>query len=172
MPAKPWAALCLLVGLVLSFNAAASAQEEPPARNASFAVGLLQYDLASNGLAPMAALRVGTPISSVLVLEGALAAGRPEQVGISSTLIIPEAQLQLSLPFTNFRPFFGLGVGVAFDLNAPAGSNTDLTISGSLGLRTWIGDRLGIVAEYRGRGIGVDFSGTSSEYTLALSRRI
>jgi hypothetical protein len=169
---KPWAALCLVVGLVLSFHATASAQEEPPARNASFAVGLLQYDLVGNGLAPMLALRVGTPVSSVLVLEGALAAGRPEQAGASSTLIIPEAQLQLSLPFTNFRPFFGLGFGVAFDLNSPTGSSTDMTISGSLGVRTWISDRTGVVAEYRGRGIGIDFAGTSSEYTIALSRRI
>lgn len=162
--------LTLLVLLLVGGVAGLSAQEEPPARNASVAVGLLQYDLASNGLAPMLAVRVGTPISSVLVLEGALAAGRPEQLGASSTLLIPEAQVQLSLPFTRILPFMGLGVGAALDLGGE--SSVDLTISGSLGVRAWIGEQMGIVGEYRGRGIGLDFERTASEYTIALSRRI
>ena len=87
---------------------------------------------------------------------------------------MPEGQVQLVLPFTAFSPYMGLGAGAAFDLRPEDGGGTqaDLTISGSLGIKAWFGQQFGGQVEFRARGVGADFGGTSSEYTLGLIWRI
>jgi hypothetical protein len=166
-------ALSLLAG-ALSI-APAHSQEQPPPTHFSASLGLFQFDLAGTGLAPAVALRGSTPISSVIVLEGGLLAARPrQQFGQTTTFLVPEAQLQLAVPFTAVLPYMVLGFGGAFDFRGAefGGTGSDFTVSGALGVRTWFGDRLGLQVEFRGRGIGFDFAGSSAEYTAgAIWRR-
>ena len=171
MCAKVHAIPLLLLVVSLGHPVETHAQEAPPPRSATATLGLFQYDLPSTGLTPMLALRAATPINTALMLEGSLVGARPEHNGRASILLIPEVQLQIAVPFTGVVPHMGLGIGSAFDFR-PAeagGTQVDLTVSGALGVRTRIGDRFGLIAEFRGRGIGMDFEGTSSEYTVGLN---
>lgn len=158
----------LLLAVVTLIPDVIAAQEPPPA-HLSAALGLFHYEMGEDdGLAPMIALRAGTPVSSVLLLEGSVLAARPDDPAMS-TAIIPEAQVQLSLPFTAVNPYMGMGLGVSV-LDTSAGTNADLTISGALGVKVWLSDRWGMMAEFRGRGLGIDFENTSAEYTVGVSR--
>jgi hypothetical protein len=158
-------ALAAVVATVLP-----SLSQDPPPRHVSASIGIFQYDLSGTGIAPMVAVRWSMPLASVLSFEAGIVGSRPElQGGGSSTFVSPEAQLQLSLPFTGVVPYMGLGLGAAFDLRgAGAASRTDMVISGAVGVRTWVGDRLGLQAEFRGRGIGADFAGSAGEYTAGV----
>jgi hypothetical protein len=151
------------------------AAQDPQPRHLTASLGLLQYDFTATGLAPMLAIRGTTPISSVMVLEAGIVGSRPQQqMGSVSTFLAPEAQLQLALPFVAFVPYMGLGLGAVMDLREAelGGSHTNMTISGSLGVRTWFGGRAGLQVEFRGRGIGLDFEDSSAEYTAGLAWRI
>ncbi|MEX2571204.1 MAG: hypothetical protein WD737_07840 [Gemmatimonadota bacterium] len=166
-----------LTTLVVSLPAAAGAQgvADPDAPDSHFtaAIGLFQFELDGDGLAPMLAVRGARPIGGVLMLEGSLVAARPGQDSGTSTILVPEAQVQLGIPFPGVLPYMGLGAGASFDLrdSDAGGAQTDLSLSGSLGVRGWIGERLAIVGEFRGRGLGVDFERTSAEYTIGASWR-
>jgi hypothetical protein len=159
--------------LMLAVPGGVAAQEQEPIGSWTIAVGLMQFELEGDGLAPMAAFRASTPISTVLLLEGSLVGGRPEQDTGTSNVLIPEAQVQLSLPFTSVNPYMGLGAGAFVDFKDSDSGGTDIefTISGSLGLRAWFGERFGVVVEFRGRGIGADFEETTAEYTIGGSLR-
>ena len=162
-----------LAAVLVAFAAVerAAAQEMAPPTHVSFNTGLFQFELAGSGYAPMLAFRAATPLTAVLIIEGALLAARPgQQFGETTTFIVPEAQVQLALPFTTVVPYMGLGVGAAIDFRGGAGggTQTDLTISGSLGIKTWFSDTVGAQAEFRGRGIDPDFTGSSSEYTVGM----
>jgi hypothetical protein len=149
--------------------------QDPAPRHMTSSLGIFQYDIAGSGFGPMVAFRGTTPLSSVLVLEGGVMAARPRsQPGQARTFVVPEAQFHLTLPFQAFLPYMGLGGGAAFYHRdaAAGGFRTDLTISGSLGFRTWIGQRAGIHVEFRGRGIGLDFESSASEYTAGLIWRL
>jgi hypothetical protein len=156
--------------LVLSSLGPAAAQDALP-RHITTSIGLFQYELSRNGLAPMVAIRATAPASSVLVLEGGVIASRPQQqVGGSTTFLAPEAQAQLVLPFDRILPYMGLGAGAVIDFRSEqlGGTYADFSVSGSLGVRAWVLNRGGIQMEFRGRGIGADFAETSSEYTAGM----
>ncbi len=166
----------VLVSLTAIWAAGArsvSAQDAPP-RHLSASLGLFSYQLSQTGNAPMLALRGSTPISTVLVLEAGIVGAMPDQVGRSGMFLAPEAQVQIALPFDSFVPYMGLGLGAVVDFNGPdaGGSHLSMTVSGSLGIRTWLNERIGIQTEFRGRGIGFDFGGSSSEYSVGLAWRM
>jgi hypothetical protein len=166
--------LTLLTGALLIAAPRAAAQEPAP-RHVAAVVGLFQYDLSGTGLAPMLALRGTTPVSSVITLEAGVLAARPrQQFGETTTFLAPELQAQLALPFTSILPYMGLGLGGAlgFRSSAAGGRTNEISLSGSLGIRGQVWDRYGLQAEFRGRGIGLDFAGSSAEYTVGVTRRI
>lgn len=168
-------ALALVIFVAAAATAPVSAQDSVPPTHASVNVGLFQFDLADSGFAPMLAVRGATPINNVLLFEAALLAARPDQgFSSASTFIVPEAQVQIVLPFTAFSPYMGLGGGAALDFRPSDGGGTqaNLTISGSLGIKAWLNERLGAQGEFRARGVSSEFSGTSTEYTLGLIWRI
>ena len=151
------------------------AAQDPVPRHVTTSVGLFQYELSRNGLAPMMAVRATIPTSSVIVLEGGLVASRPRQeFGGNTIFLAPEAQAQLILPFSRFLPYMGLGAGAVLDFRSEqlGGTYADLTVSASLGLRAWVLNRGGFQVEFRGRGIGLDFEQTASEYTAGLIWRL
>lgn len=164
--------LALVVTQVLGPRAAL-AQEAPP-RHLAASVGVFSYKLAESGVAPMVAVRASTPVSTVLVIEAGIAASRPDQVGNPAMFLAPEVQAQLALPFEAFVPYMGLGFGAVIDFGGPdaGGSQFDISFSGTLGMRAWVNERLGIQGEFRGRGIGYDFATSASEYSLGLAWRL
>jgi hypothetical protein len=177
---KPHPKMRTIAVVVLAFFATvvfdsrdAGAQDMQP-RHLSAMFGLFSYELADEGNAAMAAVRGSMPISSVLTLEGGIVGTRPDQVGRAAMFLAPEAQVQLALPFERFVPYMGLGLGAAIDFGGPQdvdGTSYDVAVSGSVGSRYWLNQRIGLQAEYRNRGIGFDFAGSSSEYTLGLAWR-
>lgn len=174
MSARKLATLCALIGLLGATSMPLVAQETAPPTHVSLNTGLFQFDLSGTGWAPMVAVRAATPISHVLLLEGAFTAARPGQQFATTTYLVPEAQIQLVLPFSGISPYMGLGGGAAFDLRDSdvGGLQADLTISGSLGIKAWLKDALGVQAEIRSRGVELDFTGSTTEYTLGLIWRI
>ncbi len=152
----------------------AAAQDALP-RHVTTSVGLFQYQLTRSGYAPMVAVRGSIPTSSVLLFEGGLVASRPQQqVGGGTVFLAPEGQLQLVLPFERILPYMGLGAGAVFDFRSSemGGMDANFTVSASIGVRAWLLRRGGFQVEYRGRGIGYDFDGTSSEYTAGMIWRL
>jgi len=170
-----------IVAVVLAFVATgvlgsreSNAQDLQP-RHLSANLGVFSYELADEGNAAMVAVRGNMPISSVLTLEAGILVTRPDQVGRTATFLAPEAQVQLALPFIRFVPYMGLGLGAAIDFGGPEdadGTSYDMGVSGSVGARYWLNPRIGLQGEYRNRGIGFDFAGSSSEYTLGLAWRM
>jgi hypothetical protein len=165
--------LVLLVTVSTVGAPSVSAQDAPP-RHLSASLGVFSYQLSESGLAPMLAIRGSMPISSVLVLEAGVVGTRSDQVGRSAMFLAPEAQVQIALPFESFVPYMGLGLGAVVDfIGTDAGSSQlSMTVSGSLGIRSWLNERIGIQTEFRGRGIGFDFARSSSEYSLGLAWRM
>jgi hypothetical protein len=171
---RPLRYLSAGIGLALaSMIGAATVQAQEDAQPPHFAVvaGIFQYDLSGTGIAPMLAFRGTAPLTTVLTLEGGLLAARPgQQFGSTTTMLVPEAQVQLTLPFDRVTPYMGLGAGAAFDFRGTefGGIENFLSISGALGIRGFLRDGLGVQAEFRGRGLGFDFTGSSAEYTIGV----
>ena len=147
----------------------ASAQETAPPAHLVIQTGLFDFELVGDGYAPMIAAKAVVPIATVLMLEGSVLAARPGQDFATTTMLIPEAQVQLVLPFAQLVPYIGLGVGAAIDLRDSdmGGTQSFATFSGSVGGKYWLLDSLGAQVEYRARGIGSE-GGSSNEFGLAL----
>lgn len=161
-----------LIALLLLLTAnTASGQETAQPAHVALQVGLFQFDLEGEGYAPMVAGRASFPLATVLMIEGSVLAARPGQDLIDETtnLVIPEAQFQLTLPFTNVIPYIGLGAGAAIDFRSEAAGGTQswVTFAGSIGIKSWFFDRGGAQAEYRVRGIG-DTGYSSNEFSVGV----
>ncbi|MDR0788525.1 MAG: hypothetical protein LBG44_11790 [Gemmatimonadota bacterium] len=163
---------CIAAG---AFSCADLGAQETPRPHFSANLGVFNYELADQGRSAMMAVRGSFPVSSVFSLEAGVVGSRPDQAGQAAFFLSPEAQLQLSLPFERFVPYMGLGLGAAIDFGGdPVTRRTDynVAISGAGGVRFWLNQRIGAQAEYRDRGIGFDFAGSTSEYTLGLVWRM
>jgi hypothetical protein len=162
--------LALLLPLLLFATELLDAQEPPPTQ-ATVSLGVMRFDLATTGIAPMAAVRAMTAVSSVLVLEGGAVVAPTRQAGNSTIFVAPEAQVQLLLPFTGFVPYMGLGAGAGIDFRGAelGGTSASLSISGSLGFRASLPARFDLQGDARFRGLGVDFEGSTAEFTIGFA---
>jgi hypothetical protein len=142
----------------------------------TLSAGAFQYDRLGTGTAPVLAARGELPLSSLLLLEGELAAARPERrLGGPTTLVVPEAQLQAQLPAGPWvAPYIGAGIGAAFDRPARAVGATEreLTLSAATGVRYWLSEDRALRAELRVRRVGSELGGTAAEWTLGSSWRL
>jgi hypothetical protein len=80
-----------------------------------------------------------------------MVASRPEhQLGGNATFLAPEAQFQLVLPFDRVAPYMGMGAGAVVNFGGTelGDTQTDLSVSGSLGIRGWIRQRAGVQLEF------------------------
>ena len=145
------------------------AQEVPHlSRTLSVSAGASQFDLSGTGTSAMAAVRIASPVTRLLIIEAGASLARPaQQFGDTTTLIIPEIAAQLQIP-GRFAPFVGIGAGAAIDArpSAVGGTRTSATFSGAVGARYGISSRLGGIGELRVRGIGENFGGSTAEWTL------
>lgn len=166
--------LSALTALTLC-TAPLAAQSVPVAPAVVLGGGVMQYDLSGTGDAMMWTARVETPWTRVLILEGGAIVAHPgQQFGDTTTFVVIDAQAQLQWPVYVFRPYVGVGPGVALDFRSTAdrGTQADLTLSAAAGVRAPLRDRLGIRAELRVRGIGERFTSSTAEWTLAVSWRL
>jgi hypothetical protein len=196
---RTYLAVLLSIAAPITANAQAASQTKHPA--VSLSAGAFQYNLpgspgafriflAGVGTTPLVAGRVELPLSRFVLAEGGLAVARPEQQYTSSTVsldpdpqfvarttfLISELQLQVQAPLAAGRlaPYLGLGAGIANDRQPSkyGGSKSNSTVSGSMGLRYWLSDRLGLRAELRTRGVGSSSGGTTHEWTLGTAWRL
>ena len=70
-------------------------------------------------------------------------------------------------------PYIGLGAGAAIDFRSESagGTQTWVTFAGSMGIKTWLGTKLGAQLEYRARGIG-NSGGSSNEFSVGALFRV
>src|SRR3712207_3041719 len=102
---------------VVAGSARAQSVTPPPAFSVN--AGAFQYDLAGTGTTPMLAVRADFPLGQVVLVEGSLGFARPEQqFGGRTTMMIPEAQLQVQLPLGRVLPYVGAGGGAALDFRS------------------------------------------------------
>jgi hypothetical protein len=179
----------VLLGLAigaLSFASRADAQPmfADSSRYAlSLSYGVFDYDLSGVGDVRMLAARLERPFTKYVIAEAGMLYARPlVQSGKKTHFLVPEFQVQAQLPLPLISPYIGLGGGVAVDLGRdqdPVTSppqpaqrrrrRSDPTASISGGLRTWFNRAVGARAELRVRGIGGEFHGSSSEWTMGVT---
>ncbi len=156
----------ILAVAALSFAVAPSARAQLPIPSVALVGGVSHYDLSgSSGSTPIGAVRVDIPVV-VAVVEGSLAAFRPQDGGSAHTYIIPEAQLQWQLFPTIVRPYVGAGLGWFKSISGSSPHGNDLTTSLSAGVR--VGVPLFPIsgrAEVRVRGVG-GLSDHTTEWTI------
>jgi hypothetical protein len=133
--------------------------------------GVSHFDLSGTGSAPIAAVRVDLPLFP-LIAEGSLTAFRPdEQNGVRRSYVIPEAQLQFQLFPMFVRPYVGVGAGYFRAITGPDPHRNDVTYSASAGIRAGFPTLpFSVRAEFRVRGIGSGFGGSTTEWTIGVSR--
>lgn len=157
---------CLLATATLSALTATTAHAQLPIPSMALVGGVSHYHLSgSSGSTAIGAVRVDIPVV-VAVLEGSLAAFRPQDAGSAHTYIIPEAQLQWQLFPTVVRPYIGAGLGWFKSVSGSSPHGNDLTTSLSAGIR--VGVPLVPIsgrAEVRIRGIG-GFSDHATELLI------
>ena len=156
----------LLATATLSALTATTAHAQLPIPSMALVGGVSHYHLSgSSGSTAIGAVRVDIPVV-VAVLEGSLAAFRPQDAGSAHTYIIPEAQLQWQLFPTVVRPYIGAGLGWFKSISGSSPHGNDLTTSLSAGIR--VGVPLVPIsgrAEVRVRGIG-GFSDHATELLI------
>jgi opacity protein-like surface antigen len=160
--------LILLASAVAPDTAEAQVQQSS-GRALAVAGGVVQYDLSGTGTTAFGAVRLDVPLTSVVLLEPGLSFSRyGTQFGPSVSLLFPEVQLQVQGRGV-VSPYIGVGVGPAFAF-AEGYSETDLSLSGALGLRVRVDPQWRIGGELRVRAID-PFTGTTAEWGLGVSRR-
>lgn len=155
--------------LVLPGIRSASAQEVAPRHTLTAVAGPVNFDLSGTGTTFGVGIRATRALTSNLALEAGFLIARPKlQDGDNATLFAPEAQLQYHWRIGRFAPFAGGGIGFARQ-SRDFISVTDLTLSGTGGARVYLSDRVALIGEFRLRGFGRDFSGTTAEVLGGLS---
>jgi hypothetical protein len=126
-------------------------------------VGVMQFGLDGTGTSWVAAGRGTRALSGRLALEFGALVSRYEGRGGRATLLAPEAQIHY---------YWLIGACVrtpaaasAFATQAGAGdSDTEVVLAGTGGVRIPIADRVSVLGEFRLRGYGIDFAGTTADW--------
>jgi hypothetical protein len=165
----------LVVALSLAGVAAPSMAQSDSTRLPSLYTGggVSQFDLSGTGTAALFVVRANWDWRRNVVLEVGGGMARLDQDVGRTTLLVPEGQVQAQAHLGNWRPYIGVGAGVAFDVRNEAigGWNTEPTVSASVGTRLWFRRWLALRAELRLRGIGSGFEGAAAEWTGGLQWR-
>jgi hypothetical protein len=168
-------ALSIAMALFSVTGASVLSAQAAPLSGAGVALmgGAAQYDLSGTGTTGVVSLRIDDMPKRWLVTELALGLLHPPmQSGARETLLIPEGQLQVQLPFSYVMPYLGLGGGAVF-AHGDGRSETTATASVATGLRIVLPNApVTLQAELRVRGIGESFSGSTAEWTGGLRWRL
>ena len=132
--------------------------------------GAWEYDLSGTGTSGFGGLRLELPIRRFLLIEPGLTyAHYSSQFDLGVSYLLPEIQAQIQIPGTWIRPFLGGGIGLSYAW-AGGASATDLSLSGSAGVRVRLAEMWSARAELRARSID-PFHNTIAEWTLGIARR-
>jgi opacity protein-like surface antigen len=145
-------------------------------------VGRIDFDLSGTGNARGLVVRTTRHLSSHVNLEfrGLYAEycsdqiwGEcvPDQQSGSTSLFMPEAQLQYRWNVGRVSPYIGGGIGAA-RVKSSLDAQWDPTFSAAFGTSVYVTDRLGITGEFRLRGHEARLTGTTSEVTVGLAWRL
>jgi hypothetical protein len=126
--------------------------------------------LSGVGTTPGVAVRATRDVSPHVALEVRGLYARPSQQFGSSTLFIPEAQVQFRWNVARFAPYVGVGTGAAL-VTSPLVTDWDPTISFSGGTAVRITEQLAVLGELRLRGIEWRFTGSTAEVSAGLAWR-
>ncbi len=175
------AALFFVLAILISSASPAQAQD---ASWGDFAVsaGRIDFDLSGTGKAYGTMVRMKRHLSPHLALEFRglyakycgdqfLGECEPIQLRGSTTLFVPEAQLQYRWNLGRVSPYVGGGVGLSRVKSAIV-TKWDPTFSAAVGTAVYFTDRLGITGEFRLRGHETRFTGTTSEISAGLVWRL
>jgi hypothetical protein len=135
--------------------------------------GVSTYDLSGTGEALTTYVRADFPLRPALLVDVGVSAMFPkQQFGDTTTVLLPEAQVHLQLP-RRLAPYVGAGLGFAADFReeAAGGTQVDITLSASGGVRFAVADALGLRAELRVRGHETGFVGTTADFTAGVGWR-
>jgi hypothetical protein len=89
----------------------------------------------------------------------------------TTSLFIPEAQLQYRWNVGRVSPYVGGGIGSA-RVQSAFHTDWDPTFSAAVGSAVYLSDRLGITGEFRLRGHEARFAGTTSEVSAGVVWRL
>jgi hypothetical protein len=136
--------------------------------------GVSQYDLSGTGTAPAFAARAAWDWRRNFVLEAGASITRTNLSDGLPMLVIPDAQIQAQARIGNWRPYVGVGAGVAIGTSSgvAGGWSTEPVASASGGVRVWFRRWLAARAELRVHGIGTGFEGATAEWTGGLQWRL
>jgi opacity protein-like surface antigen len=144
--------------------------------------GRIDFDLSGTGHARGLVVRTTRHLSSHVNLEfrglyaeycGDQIQGEcvPNQLSGSTSLFVPEAQLQYRWNVGRVSPYIGGGIGAA-RVKSSLDTQWDPTFSAAVGTAVYLTDRLGITGEFRLRGHEARFTGTTSEITAGVVWRL
>jgi hypothetical protein len=160
----------LVASALFGFAGHAAAQD---AMRLSLSAGVSDYDLSGTGSSFTASGRADFPLRRSIRIEGGIGALFPkQQFGDTTTVILPEGQIQLELD-RRVSPYLGVGAGLAMDFRdeVDGGTLLDPTVNGAVGVRAHLINALGVRAELRLRYHGRRFQGSSADITGGITWR-
>jgi hypothetical protein len=131
----------------------------------------IDYDLSGVGSAPGLAVRTTRDVFSNVRLEFGGTLAKPDQQFGTSTLFLPEAQLQYRWRAGRISPYLGGGIGAAL-VKSDFHTDWDPTLSVALGTGVQLADRWGLTGEVRLRGHEWRFTGTTAELSVGVTWRL
>lgn len=168
--------------VVILFSSAPAYAQGPSWGDLNVSAGRIDFDLNGTGKAYGAAVRAKRHLTSHLALEvggtyarycGSQFRGECEPIQLLGTtsLFMPEAQLQYRWNLGRVSPYAGGGVGAA-RRSARGLSLWEPTFTTAGGAAVYLTDRLGINGELRLRGHKKGFSGSTAEISAGLVWRL
>ena len=166
---------CRVIGFVMfafvAFGGSAAQAQNLSWGDLSVSAGRMEFDLSGTGHAPTVAVRATRDLSSRVRFEFGGVFAKPEQQFGSSTLFMPEVQLQYGWNAGRFAPYVGGGAGTAL-VTSDFHRDWDPTYSFGGGTTAWFTERLGAKGDFRLRLHEWRATGTSSEISGGLVWRL
>lgn len=157
------------VGLVAAFLPVCAAAQLRPA--VSLSGGARVYDAQDGGESHvMAAIRTEFPIANLIVIELAGSVADPAERIERSVGSAFEAQVQLPIALgPTLTPYFGVGGGVGQVYTRGVDDReSELVLTGAVGLKAMLSESLGVIADARIRGIGTEFDASHLDVTAGI----
>lgn len=156
----------------LTIATPAAAQTTEGTTTVGVGAGILNFDLSGTGNTAVFTGRVAHALTRHLVIEGNAALAKPEQQFGDSTALFGDAHLQYQFTIGRVSPYIGGGIGLLRESATEIETDWSPTFSGAVGLRAALGERAGLFADARLRGVEWDAVGTTAEITGGVTFRL
>ena len=171
-----------LVAAILISSASPAHAQGSSWGDLAVSTGRLDFDLNGTGHTYGVAVRAKRAFSPHIALEVGGVLARycgykndaecwPNKEAGTTSLFMPEAQLHYRWNMGRVSPYVGGGMGLSRRGGAEV-SRWDPTFSAAVGSAVYVTERLGITGEFRLRGHGTRFTGTTSEISAGVVWRM